>query len=335
MRTVADAPADMDRRDLWIGGAVAVVGGFGVLWSYAVSGSGMVLLAAHALVALTIGAAVACHRRAPGLALTLVWIVAGLHLVLGLSFDLALVAVLVVAYGTARYGSAAVLWASGASIPLGVGLYLFGGSLSQVALPALGDGLGVGNVNLLVPRLGFLLVTVVVLMVPLAVPWFLGLLLRSQDNARRSRELEQVARTDRDAADEARTQAQEIAELRERQNRLARDVHDVVGHSLTVILAQAEAAKLLAQDEPEQLRDTWTPSRRPLGSPCTTSARYLPPATRRCRSPHHRGGHATPSTAWSRVCGPAGPTCAPGSSARRVRCRPSSTPSAIGRSRRC
>jgi signal transduction histidine kinase len=49
---------------------------------------------------------------------------------------------------------------------------------------------------------------------------------------------------------------EEIATLREGQARLARDVHDVVGHSLTVILAQAESAQFLDSTDSKALQAT-------------------------------------------------------------------------------
>ena len=52
-------------------------------------------------------------------------------------------------------------------------------------------------------------------------------------------------RSDAARAQRETEQAREIARLREEQARLARDVHDVVGHSLAVILAQAESAQYL------------------------------------------------------------------------------------------
>jgi signal transduction histidine kinase len=46
----------------------------------------------------------------------------------------------------------------------------------------------------------------------------------------------------------------EIAQLSDQQTRLARDVHDVVGHSLAVILAQAESGQYL--DDTARLKNT-------------------------------------------------------------------------------
>ena len=57
-------------------------------------------------------------------------------------------------------------------------------------------------------------------------------------------------------AEVAAEQSREIAELREGQARLARDVHDVVGHSLAVILAQAESAQYLEDADTQKLKQT-------------------------------------------------------------------------------
>jgi signal transduction histidine kinase len=57
-------------------------------------------------------------------------------------------------------------------------------------------------------------------------------------------------------AEAERDQAEEIARLREDQARLARDVHDVVGHSLAVILAQAESAQFLEDADTTGLKRT-------------------------------------------------------------------------------
>ena len=58
------------------------------------------------------------------------------------------------------------------------------------------------------------------------------------------------------AAEQQRAQAQRLAVLREEQARLARDVHDVVGHSLAVILAQAESGHYLPDEDPARLKQT-------------------------------------------------------------------------------
>jgi signal transduction histidine kinase len=57
-------------------------------------------------------------------------------------------------------------------------------------------------------------------------------------------------------AEAERDQAEEIARLRDEQAKLARDVHDVVGHSLAVILAQAESAQYLKDADTQALKQT-------------------------------------------------------------------------------
>src|SRR5690606_29784964 len=66
-----------------------------------------------------------------------------------------------------------------------------------------------------------------------------------------------VAEQERQQAEEQRARAEEVARLQEGQTRLARDVHDVVGHSLAVILAQAESAQFLPENDPARLKATF------------------------------------------------------------------------------
>ena len=80
-------------------------------------------------------------------------------------------------------------------------------------------------------------------------PWLLGLALRFSARSEASRRSQVEAEAERD-------QAEEIARLREDQARLARDVHDVVGHSLAVILALAESAQFLDDADTAGLKRT-------------------------------------------------------------------------------
>lgn len=88
--------------------------------------------------------------------------------------------------------------------------------------------------------------------------WFMGNAARRTDAATAS--LEEVS-VERDtaaataiAAAEERDVVAEIARLKEEQAALAHDVHDVVGHSLAVVLAQAESAAFLPDDDVAALR---------------------------------------------------------------------------------
>lgn len=54
--------------------------------------------------------------------------------------------------------------------------------------------------------------------------------------------------------EEAYTQLSETAVFKER-NRIARDIHDNAGHSMTAVIMQTEAAKLLIDSDPQQAKD--------------------------------------------------------------------------------
>ena len=69
-------------------------------------------------------------------------------------------------------------------------------------------------------------------------------------------EMEALAGRLGDANEQLRVQAAEIGELAKAQerNRIARDIHDVLGHYLTVVHVQLEAAKTLFKRDPETAR---------------------------------------------------------------------------------
>lgn len=226
-------------RPRWPDIAVGLaVGTFGV-WE-AVDWSSSSPTASGLVVAVGFGVACMLHRLAPGLALVLVWFASGVQVLY--SFDVMAVQVgtALVAFGCARYGSALVLWLSGASIPAG--------TLIAVAF-ARYHGIAV-TYNYRLALIGLVAALV------LALPWFLGLALRLRQTSVISGERQLAAEADRVEAESARSAAEEIAELRAEQARLARDVHDVVGHSLAVILAQAESAQYLPEDDTARLRQT-------------------------------------------------------------------------------
>ena len=202
----------------------------------------------RASVAVAIAVAVGLYRLGPGFALLLVWIACSIQLLSGTEIMYVQLAIMLVAFGTARHGSPAVVWASGLSIPVGAviaGVYVLthGMALAETAFYPIVNATG-WNLT----RPGSLFLGLIGLLI-LAVPWLVGLVLRIRAQAAKSRELQIEAET-------ARAQAQEIADLRAEQTRLAHDVHDVVGHSLAVILAQAESAHFLPKDDPERIHQT-------------------------------------------------------------------------------
>lgn len=192
---------------------------------------------ARVLAALLLGAGITVRRELPAVGLLLAWASTLVHMAGGLDASVLQLGLLLVLYGAARHGSRLVLLLSGVSIVMG-------------ALLAIVYLLGIGS--WVVSDLGFqgpatailqLLITTAVLAVVLAVPWLLGLLGRTVAQAKATR-LRQ-AEAEREAE-----RSQQIADLSAERTALARDVHDIVGHSLAVIIAQAESVRFLHEREP-------------------------------------------------------------------------------------
>jgi len=202
--------------------------------------------------------AAALARKAPGASLGTVWLVSGLSVIAGMQVMLVQLAVVFTAFGTARWGRPVVVFLSGLSMPAAAGigaLYLHVAGEDWGRLSALVQFVGyeqasrVGDLSWVV-LLGLSGVTL------LGVPWLAGLVMRFRDRASESKASQLAAEEDVARAELAAEQSKEIAQLREGQARLARDVHDVVGHSLAVILAQAESAQYLEDADTQKLKQT-------------------------------------------------------------------------------
>lgn len=174
---------------------------------------------------------VAIIRLAPGLALLLAWAGALLQMLGGLAPLPVNVAILVVLFGTAAWGSLRVFWLGFASAGVGAivaALYLvFGGG-------NLGPGRDMQTTVVIVALIG------AVSILALGLSWVSGLLWRTVLRARRTRAAQEDA--ERQAAEE------------QERVRIARDMHDVVAHSLAVVIAQADGARYAASTDPEAAR---------------------------------------------------------------------------------
>lgn len=203
----------------------------------------------------TVAAAAGLCRRSPGISLGLVWLAGIYQLSFGIGPMVAELGILVVAFGCGRWGSRTLLWTSGISMPLG--------ALAAYGLFAIGNGYGTSYPFIVMPllrsslwhftaangRASAMITAAIGCGCILLVPWLLGIALRFRQRA----DVTEVAR--QEAVHDAE-QAQQIAELKEQQADLARDVHDVVGHSLAVILAQAEAAQFRDDTDHESLKQS-------------------------------------------------------------------------------
>jgi signal transduction histidine kinase len=171
---------------------------------------------------------VAIGRLAPGWSLVAAWAGAILQMIAGfgpLPIDFA---ILLVLYATAAWGTRRVLWWGFASA-------LFGGIVAAVYMVivngvAFGTGTGWEKVTA-----GTLLLIVSVMALGFA--WVCGLLWRVVLRARRTRA--------------AQLQAESLAVEEQERVRIARDMHDIVAHSLAVVIAQADGARYAAAAKPE------------------------------------------------------------------------------------
>ncbi len=171
---------------------------------------------------------VAIGRLAPGLALAAAWAGAVLQMIAGfgpLPIDLA---ILLVLYATSAWGTRRVLWWGFASALVG-GLIA---ALYMVFVSGVQLGTGTGWEQL---TAGTLLLAVSVLALGFA--WVCGLLWRVVLRARRTRA--------------AQLQAESVAAEEQERVRIARDMHDIVAHSLAVVIAQADGARYAAAAKPE------------------------------------------------------------------------------------
>jgi signal transduction histidine kinase len=177
-------------------------------------------------VAFVFSAALALRRASPALALGIAWAGALLQIGLGRPPGFADLAIFGVLYATAAYGSRAVYWSGFASALVGalvITVYLMagpvfaGGGLSWQTLP-------------------LALVMLVAAAFALGLAWTIGALVRTAVRARENREAQQ------------RAEAEAIAE--QERVRIARDMHDVVAHSLAVVVAQADGARYAAASDP-------------------------------------------------------------------------------------
>lgn len=132
-------------------------------------------------------------------------------------------------FGAVAFGSDQVRWV-GRSFALALTVAFIAGGIGYV-------GYGLGPLSLLV-----------VLMPALA--WFTGELLRS---ARARRALTSAVETTTTQRDAALTRA----DLEAERTRVARDVHDVVAHSLTVVIAQADGARYATAQRDGQAADAF------------------------------------------------------------------------------
>ena len=259
--SVASGPAGVVRA--WLPEAAlvlaVVVSGYNeMVNTYVITTSGSRLPLVLVVVA-TAGTVALC-RRAPALALALTWGLGAIQFVTDTQFLITQLAFAAVVFGAARWGTPLTAFLGGLSVPAAAALAV---ALAVVTVQT-GDDSTVSHLlqnETLVDAIRRLsdsgrVGVGVAGMAILGIPWFAGLAFRFSDNARESRVSQVQAEETTARAVRESEQAREIARLRDEQARLARDVHDVVGHSLAVILAQAESAQYLPDADTDKLKQT-------------------------------------------------------------------------------
>jgi len=181
------------------------------------------------LVAAVLAVALGVRRRAPGIALAVAWGAAILQMAVALQPIPADIAIFAVLYVTAAYGSRVEFWLGFASSFVGaaaIAVYLV------IALPA-----REGTLALSLSDLPVALLVAVAATFGLLLAWTAGALVRAVQRARATRVAQQLAEAE--------------ASVEQERVRIARDMHDVVAHSLAVVIAQADGARYAAASDPD------------------------------------------------------------------------------------
>jgi signal transduction histidine kinase len=185
-------------------------------------------------VVIGMGLALIPRRFSPILALGIAWAVCLTQVLMDIPPNASNVAVLAILYATAAYGTPLVRWIGFASTFIGAAVVA-----ASIALPVVLDQYIVGdlsNVLNLGNALAAATLVFVAALVAFLLSWTSGLLVRTWLRARESRRAALLAE-------------QEVAAEQER-TRIARDMHDVVAHSLAVVVAQADGARYIAAKDP-------------------------------------------------------------------------------------
>lgn len=182
---------------------------------------------------------IALRRKRSKASVLLLWAMVAAHVILGANVLLTEFCAVLVVYSIARSAPKQSFVALGVSIPLAAITAVL---LMRPTVWVWILSIDAENALWSSPILLFWIPFAAVLIVG-GVPYVIGAYLRSRGEVAQS-----AAALVETRAELAETS--EIARLRADQARLARDVHDVVGHSLAVIIAQAEAARLSGQLAP-------------------------------------------------------------------------------------
>ncbi|PZE69019.1 sensor histidine kinase [Curtobacterium sp. MCBD17_021] len=201
--------------------------------------------------------ALALRRMAPGLGLAVAWVTAAFQMATLQDPNIADAMVAGVVYTTSVYGSRRVRVLGLVSAVVGA---VLAGVYTGVRIYGV-SGIG-GRPESLMESVNYGITWFVFTLAVLLLPWLAGLAVRARRSARMSREAQLLAERDAARADRAVAIEQERV-------RIARDMHDIVAHSLAVVIAQADGARYALRADPavadEALGTIGSTARRALG----------------------------------------------------------------------
>ncbi|MBG6238232.1 signal transduction histidine kinase [Mycetocola sp. CAN_C7] len=187
--------------------------------------------------------ALALRRLSPGLALAVAWITVAIQLGSGMQAVPSNMAIVCVLYATACYGGTWVKWAGLVSA---IGGGVIAATYTTFTLYGGTSPFSIGSM----PQVVFTsLVGSIAAIFVFGLSWTVGLLVRTSRAAR-----EEGAR--RYQAQQERRLAEQAVVVEQERNKIARDMHDVVAHSLAVVIAQADGARYAYRGDADAMDGT-------------------------------------------------------------------------------
>jgi signal transduction histidine kinase len=196
------------------------------------------------IVTLGMAAAIAVNRLSPAIALGVAWVTVVIQLAAQVGPDISNAAVLIVLFATAAYGSRTVRWAGFVSAFLGAFVATLYVTFSLGVVGALDWSQLTSTILTSFSRGAIVfLIGFVASLVLFLLSWTVGLLWKTIIDA-------QAAGRARVRAEKEQESAQRDVAIEQERTRIARDMHDVVAHSLAVVIAQADGARYAAKKDP-------------------------------------------------------------------------------------
>ncbi|PSL39623.1 signal transduction histidine kinase [Labedella gwakjiensis] len=190
-------------------------------------------------VVLFLASALAVRRYSPVIALSAAWFAVAVQLTTQQPANVFDVMILPVLYAVGRYGEGWVRW-------YGLVSAIVGGVIASVYTVSQVYGVGVpiyDSTGWTVTIFSVVTASAAAVFV-LTIAWGLGVIIRQAETTRASR-------AEQYRLEQERLSAERTVVVEQERNRIARDMHDVVAHSLAVVIAQADGARYAMVTAPQ------------------------------------------------------------------------------------